>query len=46
MVVSQHGDLEEDNFRGAGEAGSLIGKGSEKTWRRESGDSKLGPISF
>lgn len=31
----------EDNFSGVGEAVSLIGKGSRKTRRTESADSKL-----
>lgn len=36
----------EDNFRGVGEAVSLIGRGSRKTRRRESTDSKLRLILF
>lgn len=40
------GDLEQDNFHGVGEAGSLTGKGSRKTRRRESGDSKLRLVSL
>ena len=40
------GGLEEDNFSGVDKAGSLIGEGSGKTRRRESGDSKLRLISF